>query len=212
MKKRLIMSIMLVGILFSSTNIFGAPNRKTKGAAVGAGVGAVIGQVIGKNTKGTVVGAAVGSLAGLGWGAYRDKQEREFNRRLGNKSQVRMSRKGENINLNLPGELTFPTDQYGIRPSFYGLLNEIAAVLMDYPETRIVVAGHTDSEGSADYNQTLSERRAQSIKSYLTRRGVRGNRISTIGYGEYEPVASNNNPKGRAQNRRVEIEILPYRQ
>ncbi|MDR3257993.1 MAG: OmpA family protein [Fusobacteriaceae bacterium] len=211
MRKKLISSIMLVSILFSSTNIFGAAQRRTKGAAVGAGVGAIVGQVIGKNTKGTVIGAAVGSLAGLGWGAYRDKQEGEFNKRLGRNSQVRISRKGENLNLYLPSGLTFDTDKHAVRPSFYRPLNEIANVLIDYPETRIIVSGHTDSDGSEHYNLELSERRAQSIKNYLTRRGVRGSRISTVGYGEYEPIASNRTTSGKAQNRRVEIEILPYR-
>jgi len=209
MTKKLITGFLISGLLLGSANTL-ARSSKGKGTLVGAGVGALVGQAVGKNTKGTLVGAAVGSLAGLGWGAYRDNQEKEFRSRLG-RGNVEVRRKGENLNLYLPGGVTFGTDQYKIRPAFYDALDDIADVLIRYPETRIVVAGHTDSDGSASYNLDLSERRAQSIKNYLVQRGVSSRRIRTVGYGESEPVASNNTERGKARNRRVEIDILPMR-
>jgi len=208
MNKKLISGLILAGVLAGCSSTGGGVNNKTKGTAGGAALGALVGQIIGKDTKGTVIGAAVGSLAGLGWGAYRDKQEAELRRQLEN-SEVEVSRKGENINLSLPGGVTFGNDQTAINSSFQGPLNSIAEVLVAYPETKLVVSGHTDSTGAASYNQDLSERRALSVKRYLVNRGVPSNRISTVGYGEDQPVASNNTAAGKAKNRRVEIEILP---
>ena len=210
MNKKIVTGFVLAGILAGCTSADGGLNNKTKGTAAGGAVGAIVGQIIGKDTKGTVIGAAIGSLAGLGWGAYRDKQEAELRKQLEN-SEVEVSIKGENINLSLPGGVTFGTDQTTIKSSFYGPLDSIAEVLIAYPETRLIVAGHTDSDGAASYNQDLSERRAASVRRYLINRGVPASRVSTVGYGESEPVASNNTAAGKARNRRVEIEILPIR-
>ena len=204
MNKKLISGIILTGILAGCSGV----NNKATGTAGGAAIGAIVGQIIGQDTKGTVIGAAVGSLAGLGWGAYRDRQEAELRRQLEN-SEVEVSIRGENINLSLPGGVTFGTDQTTINASFYGPLNSIADVLIAYPETRLVIAGHTDSTGSASYNQDLSERRAISVRNYLVGRGVPSSRVSTVGYGEVQPIASNSTEAGRSRNRRVEIEILP---
>jgi chemotaxis protein MotB len=207
MKKRMITVLLLVGLLFaSSANLFAT--RKGKGAIIGGIIGAGVGQAVGKNTKGTLVGAGVGTLAGLGWGAYRDNQEKALRTRLKG-SSVEVRRKGQNIQLYLPSGVTFGTDQYRIRSAFYGVLDDIADVLIDYPETRLIVAGHTDSDGTYSYNQELSEKRAISVKDYLRQAGVRSNRISVMGFGETEPIASNSSERGKARNRRVEIEIQP---
>ena len=186
----------------------GSVNSKTKGTAGGAAAGALIGQLIGKDTKGTLIGAGVGALAGLGWGAYRDRQEQELRERLKN-TEVQVSQNGDNLNLNLPGGVTFSTDSSNIVSSFYGPLNSIATVLVQYPETRIIVNGYTDNVGSASYNVSLSERRAASVRNYLIQQGVSARRISYVGYGMENPRATNSTAAGRAENRRVELEILP---
>lgn len=186
----------------------GSVNKKTSGVAGGAAAGALIGQLIGKDTKGTLIGAGIGALAGLGWGAYRDYQERELRERLRN-TEVQVTREGDDLNLYLPGGVTFATNSANIAPSFYGPLNSIASVLVQYPETRIIVNGYTDNTGSAQYNLDLSQRRASSVGAYLVAQGVSANRISTIGHGINNPRATNSTAMGRAENRRVEIQILP---
>ncbi|MDR1834727.1 MAG: OmpA family protein [Fusobacteriaceae bacterium] len=208
--KKIITAILLAGALFASANTYARVTKAGKGAAVGGIIGAGIGQAIGKNTKGTLIGAAAGTLVGASWGQYRENQEKEFSRRLRG-SGVEVNRRGENLQLYLPSGVTFGTDQYRIRSQFYGVLDDIADVLIQYPESRIIVAGHTDSDGSADYNQDLSEKRANSVKNYLRQQGVQSRRITAVGYGESEPVSSNSTARGKARNRRVEIEILPPR-
>lgn len=213
MSKKIIASLLLGASLVGCTaspfiNEEGNVNKKTSGTATGAAAGAIIGQIIGKDTKGTLIGAGIGALAGLGWGAYRDSQEKELRERLKN-TEVEVSRDGENINLNLPGGVTFATNSAEIVPSFYAPLNSIATVLTQYPETRIVVNGYTDNTGSAEYNLQLSQKRASSVKIYLMAQGVAANRITSVGYGKENPRATNATVEGRAENRRVEIQILP---
>lgn len=124
-------------------------------------------------------------------------------------SGVEVSRQGNNVVLNMPSHVTFATDSAQISPAFQDTLNQVAATITEYADTRVQVAGHTDSTGSTDYNQRLSERRAQAVANYLTGRGVASARISTVGYGETQPVASNDTPDGCQQNRRVEIVLSP---
>ncbi len=205
----LLLGLTLVGCTSSPfLDETGSVNKKTSGTAGGAAAGALIGQLIGKDTKGTLIGAGIGALAGLGWGAYRDHQEQELRERLKN-TQVQVSREGENLNLYLPGGVTFATNSANIAGSFYNPLNSIASVLTQYPETRIVVNGYTDNTGRPEYNLELSQRRANSVKDYLISQGVSANRITAIGHGINNPRATNSTPQGRAENRRVEIQILP---
>nr|WP_307775103.1 OmpA family protein [uncultured Cetobacterium sp.] len=211
--KKVICTILLAGSLFgacTTVDQYGNPyqSQTGTGTAGGAAIGALIGQAIGQDTKGTLIGAGIGALAGLGWGAYKDQQTRELRSRLQG-TNVTVSDRGDHINLNLPGGVTFPTDGYVIGTGFYGPLNDIAMVLRQYPETRIQISGHTDSTGSYAYNQQLSMKRAQSVATYFMRQGVAQGRISAIGYGPDRPVASNSTVSGRAQNRRVEVQIFP---
>lgn len=215
-KKALITSMAIVTLAGCTNNPFqdpytGGVNSKTTGTLGGAAVGALAGQLIGGNTKGTLIGAGIGALAGLGWGAYRDKQETELRERLRN-SNVEIRREGDYINLTLPGGVTFQTNSSTISTNFYEPLNSIASVLVQYPESRIEVLGFTDNVGSADYNLTLSQKRAGSVANYLTRRGVNTGRIAIRGYGANYFIATNDTPEGRALNRRVEIRILPPNQ
>lgn len=186
----------------------GSVNKKTSGTAGGAAAGALIGQLIGKDTKGTLIGAGVGALAGLGWGAYRDNQEKELREKLKN-TEVEVNREGDNLNLYLPGGVTFATNSANIASSFYSPLNSIASVLTQYPETRVIVNGYTDNTGSASYNLDLSQRRAASVRDYLISQGVASSRVTAVGHGIDNPRATNSTAEGRAQNRRVEIQILP---
>ena len=183
---KLICSVLLAGSLFGACTATGY-NNKTTGTAGGAAVGALIGQAIGQDTKGTLIGAGIGALAGLGWGAYKDQQTKELQARLQN-TQVKVTDEGNYINLNLPGGVTFPTNGYVIGNGFYGPLNDIASVLNQYPETRIVISGNTDNTGAYSYNMDLSVKRARSVADYLVRRGVNPNRITINGFGPDRPI------------------------
>jgi len=198
-----------------------APQTKTgKGAlygtAGGAAAGALAGQLIGKDTKGTLIGAAlgaaVGGLAGAGVGKYMDQQEADLNQALGQSQAAQVSREGDLLAITLKGDVTFDTDSTIVRPGLYNEIDRIAQVMVQYPETQIVVQGHTDSSGAADYNQRLSERRAEAVKNLLVQRGVSPYRVTSMGYGETMPVATNATPEGRQMNRRVEIRIKPNEQ
>jgi outer membrane protein OmpA-like peptidoglycan-associated protein len=179
----------------------------TKGAAIGAAAGAVVG-AIAKDGKGAVVGAAVGALAGGGIGHYMDQQEVELRRELEG-SGVSVTREGDQIRLNMPGNVTFDTDQTNIRPEFQPVLDSVVKVANKFDQTTLRVAGHTDSVGSDSYNQRLSEHRALSVKDYLALRGVAPQRLTAVGYGESRPLASNSTVEGRAANRRVELDLVP---
>lgn len=201
-----LLALTLVGC--SGADEIGGYGGRASGAAGGAAVGALIGQVIGQNTKGTLIGAGVGSLLGLGWGAYRDKQAAELKQKLKG-TEVQVTTEGENLNLNLPGGVTFASDSDRINPNFYTALNGIAQTLVAYPESRILIYGYTDSTGGDAHNQALSERRADSVAQYLVGQGVALSRITAAGFGKANPIASNSTEAGKQANRRVEIKIVP---
>ncbi len=188
------------------------PSRAQQGAAAGAVAGAVLGNLIGDSgenrTEATLLGAGVGALAGAAVGDYMDKQEAALRRDMEG-TGVEVEREGDRIQLNMPGNITFDTDRADIKPQFHGVLDDVADTLTDYPRTMVEVAGHTDSRGTADYNQRLSEQRANRVASYLVRQGVQSSRISAVGFGESVPIASNETAAGRQQNRRVEVTVIP---
>lgn len=194
------------------TNDPNDPNRTRTGALIGAGIGAVAGLLTGDDAverrQRALVGAGVGALAGGGIGAYQDRQEAALRRELAG-SGVDVVRQGDNITLNMPGNITFAFDSSNLQPQFYPILNNVADTLNEYNQTVIEVAGHTDSVGDAGYNQNLSVQRAQSVANYLSGRGVMQQRMIVTGAGETRPIASNDTEAGRAQNRRVEITIVP---
>ncbi len=183
------------------------------GAAIGAGLGALGGLVVGGGDKGrnALIGAAIGGLAGGAIGNYMDQQESELRAQLQG-TGVSVTRMGDRIVLNMPSNVTFATDQDQVIPPFYRTLDSVAIVLNKFNKTLIDVNGHTDSTGSLAHNQGLSERRAASVANYLASRGVDQRRMSTLGFGPSQPVASNATPDGRAQNRRVEVLIAPISQ
>ncbi len=185
--------------------------QKIANTAIGAGVGSAVGAGIGAlagGGDGALIGAAAGAAVGSGVGYYMDRQEAQLRARLEG-TGVRVVRQGDNLKLIMPGNITFATDSANISPQFYPVLDSVALVLKEFNDTSINVSGFTDSTGSDSYNQLLSERRANSVASYLVQRGVNHNRIQARGFGERYPVASNATAMGRAQNRRVEITIRP---
>jgi Outer membrane protein and related peptidoglycan-associated (lipo)proteins len=189
-------------------------NRRISKAAIGGVGGAVGGYLLGDLLGGRndrtekIVGAGIGALAGAGVGAYMDAQEKKLREQTAG-TGVDVVREGDELLLRMPSGITFATDQATVQPQFQTTLDQVASTLAEYPKTMIDVLGHTDSDGSEAYNQSLSERRAQAVANYLGRRGVDPIRIATMGYGETRPVASNETAAGKAQNRRVEIKIVP---
>ena len=196
------------------TNDPNDPNRTQRGALIGAGIGAVAGLLSGgdavERRQRAMVGAGIGALAGGGIGAYQDRQEAELRRETAG-TGIDVSRDGDVIKLNLPDGVTFDFAKYDLKPQFYPALNTIASTLKEYNPTIVEVSGHTDSIGSDAANQTLSERRANAVSSYLIGQGVQRERFEVVGMGERYPVASNDTDSGRALNRRVEIRLLPLR-
>jgi outer membrane protein OmpA-like peptidoglycan-associated protein len=187
--------------------------QQTSKAAKGAGIGAAAGAVVGLLTKGdklqnALIGAGVGAIAGGGVGYYMDVQEAKLRQQLEG-TGVSVTRMGDNITLNMPSSITFALNSADLNAQFYNALNGVTMVLKEYNKTVIEVAGHTDSSGSDQYNMQLSERRAQSVASYLSSQGVQSSRLITIGAGETRPVASNDTEQGRSANRRVEMTIVP---
>lgn len=185
------------------------PSKAATGAAVGAAAGAAVGALSGgKRGKRALMGAGAGAVAGAGVGYYMDVQEAKLRQQLEG-TGVSVSRTGDQIVLNMPGQITFATNRSEINPSFFDVLNSVALVLKEYDQTMVEVMGHTDSTGSEDYNWRLSEQRAASVSQYLMAQGLASSRIQSSGLGESYPIASNSTPEGRQLNRRVELTLSP---
>ncbi len=185
----------------------GTLNRTTQGAGIGALGGAAVGAIAG-GRKGALIGLGVGALSGGAVGRYMDRQQQTLEDELAD-SGVTVSREGDNLRLNMPGSLTFATGRDEVQPQFRPVLNDVANVLGEFDRTLIDVVGFTDSTGSADFNQELSQRRAQSVAGYLEGNGIMTERVATRGRGSDAPVATNATAQGREQNRRVEILLTP---
>ena len=184
-----------------------------KGAGIGAVTGAVLGAAVSSKKdrgKGALTGAAVGAAAGGGIGYYMDRQEKVLRQQLEG-TGVRVQRNGDNIKLIMPGNITFAFNSDQLEPNFIDPLDSVALVVKEYKDTAIEIKGYTDSVGSFEYNQQLSERRAQSVARQLQNQGVAAGRVRTSGYGPRYPIASNDTESGRAQNRRVEIDLIPLK-
>ena len=176
------------------------------GALAGAAAGALINHD--NRGKGALIGAAIGGASGAGYGYYADKQEAELRQSMQG-TGVEVQRQGDQIKLIMPGNITFATDSAEIVSNFYAPLNNLASSFKQFNQNSIEIVGFTDSTGSRQYNMDLSQRRAQSVATYLTAQGVDGTRLSTRGAGPDQPIASNATADGRAQNRRVEVNLRP---
>ncbi len=212
-------SIPLLAALLSSLLLLGACSSLSntqKGAAIGTGAGAAAGAAVGKAAGGTaegaIIGAVVGGTAGAIIGRRMDNKAEELDEELEN---AEVERVGEGIKVTFDSGLLFGFDSADIQGAAEQNLTEFATTMRDFEETNILIVGHTDSKGSADYNQNLSERRAQSAADFVSAKGISSDRIEIVGKGESEPVASNETEEGRQQNRRVEVAIYAskeYRQ
>jgi len=214
--KRFVMIPLALVVLAGSMAGCANMSRTERGAATGAGAGAIIGGVIGKATgstaKGAIIGAAVGGTAGAIIGAQMDKQAAELEEEL---EGAEVERVGEGIEVTFDSAILFAFDSAELSASARRNLSNLATNLQKYPNTDLVIVGHTDNVGSEEYNQRLSERRAASAANYLASQGVSRSRMTTVGRGESEPIASNATAEGRAENRRVVIGIFAndeYRQ
>lgn len=221
--KTLIIVVAIAGIL-----IAGCATKTQTGGAVGAGVGAAVGagagQAIGRDTSSTLIGAGIGAivggLTGAAIGNYMDKQEQSMRQAIANSEAATVRREQEIIQgarqqsvdvltVTFKSDYLFAVNSSTLLPGAQSELQRVATVIRQYPETNIQIAGHTDSTGSEDYNRRLSEQRAESVKTALIGMGVNPSRLTTLGYGESRPIASNNTEGGRQQNRRVEVRIVP---
>jgi outer membrane protein OmpA-like peptidoglycan-associated protein len=204
-KRTLVVAAMLASFGLSAC---ASMSNKERGAVIGAGTGAAIGGVIGNNTgstaRGAIIGAVVGGAAGAVIGHQMDQQAKEIDQSV---TGAKVERVGEGIQVTFDSGLLFDFDSDRIRSDAAANLNELANSLNKFPNSDLLIVGHTDSRGEDAYNQNLSQRRANAASAYLQGRGVPANRIRTSGRGETEPVASNDSESGMQQNRRVEIAI-----
>ena len=190
-------------------------NNTATGAIAGALGGAVIGYLTNTNNseegrKNALIGAGIGALGGAAVGQYMDRQQRALEAELSG-TGVGVARQGDNLVLRMPSDVTFASNQANVQSGFYPVLNDVAQVLNQYDQSVIDIIGHADSDGSDAYNLDLSRRRASSVASYLVDRGVLAGRLYVDGRGESQPIADNGTAAGKAQNRRVEILIRPFR-
>jgi len=187
-------------------------NRTGRGALIGAGIGAAVGLLSGDNAterrQRAMVGAGIGALSGAAIGHYQDEQERVLRERVAN-TGIGVARDGDNITLNLPDGITFDFNKTSLKPQFYPALGRVAGTLSEYNQTIVEVVGHTDSIGSDEVNNRISRQRAEAVANYLSSQGVQRERIEILGAGKRFPVADNSTDGGRAQNRRVEIRLIP---
>lgn len=183
------------------------------GTGIGAAVGAGLGQVIGGNTKSTLVGAGIGAaLGGVTGGAigrYMDNQEAALRQQFAASDAASIQRNADVLAVTFRGDVLYDVNSAVLKPGSYSEIDRVANVLVQYPQTNIQIAGHTDSTGSETYNQELSERRAMSVQNALVNRGVSPARMRTIGFGEGQPIADNATEAGRQLNRRVVVTIEP---
>jgi outer membrane protein OmpA-like peptidoglycan-associated protein len=219
--QKLILAMAVMAVFVSACETLDAYTREektssaTKGALIGAAAGVVVGLISGgdavERRQHALIGAGIGALAGGSIGYYMDKQEAELRAELEG-TGVSVVRRGDNITLNMPGNVTFATDSSDLSPAFFNVLNSVGKVLAEYEQTVVEVAGHTDSTGSDAHNQGLSQRRAMSVSAYLSAQGVIDQRLITLGMGEARPIADNSSASGRQANRRVEITMVPVTQ
>jgi len=190
------------------------PSKTTNGAVIGGALGAAIGALTGDggtdSRQRALLGAGIGALAGGGIGNYMDKQEAELRAELRG-TGVSVSRQGDRVVLNMPGDVTFPTGEARISPDFFAVLGSVARVVNKYNKTLVDVTGHTDNVGGRSYNYRLSETRATNVAHYLKDQRVDSRRFNVTGRGPDEPVSSNGSANGRQLNRRVTIQLSPLR-
>ena len=209
--------VALLGACTTTDPYSSTPRRNNTGTGVIAGAigGALLGYLTNtsdseEGRKNALIGAGIGALGGAAVGAYMDRQQRELEAQLSG-TGVGVARQGDNLILRMPSDVTFASNQSSINPGFYATLDDVAAVLNRYDQSIVDIIGHAVSDGAEDYNLNLSRQRASSVAQYLVSHNVLADRLYVDGRGESEPVATNATAEGKAQNRRVEILIRPFR-
>lgn len=204
----ILVSLILIPLMFSCAGPTQQQSGTKTGALIGAAGGALLGQAIGRNTTGTLVGAgigaAIGGIAGNQIGAYMDRQEQDLRSAMAASEAASIQREQNVLTATFKSGVLFDFDSSTLKPGSFSEMDRVAGVLNKYPQTMIRVEGHTDTKGSEEYNQVLSEKRAEAVKSALVQRGVISERIQTVGFGESQPISSDD-----AANRRVSIVIIP---
>jgi outer membrane protein OmpA-like peptidoglycan-associated protein len=204
----IVLSLAITVCIFSCAGQTQQQRGAKTGVLIGAATGAILGQVIGRDTEATVIGtgigAAFGGLAGHQIGAYMDRQEQELRSAMAASEAASVSRTQDVLTATFKGDVFFDFDSATLKPGAHAEIGRVADILTRYPQTTIRVEGHTDATGPETYNQQLSERRAEAVKNALVQRGVDPRRVYTVGFGESQPISSNN-----AVNRRVNIVIMP---
>lgn len=195
----------IVTVLALMLSVSGCSSNLRSGALGGAAAGAVIGGIASGSARGAIIGAAIGGAAGAAIGGVMDSQADDLQDKLPN---ARVERVGEGIQITFDSGILFDVGQANLRPAAQQNLSDLAASLEDYEGTDVVVFGHTDSTGGADLNQRLSEQRADGARAYLVAQGLEAERVSAVGRGPDDPIASNETSAGRQENRRVEIAIF----
>src|SRR5699024_3746228 len=207
--KRVSVLFLCLSMLAITTNSCKEWSKTAKGSVIGSSggalAGAIVGNIAGDTVTGAIIGAAVGGAAGAAIGHYMDRQAKELDKELKNADVERV---GEGIKITFDSGILFDCDSSELRPGMKDQIQELADVLQDYKKTKVIFAGHTDSVGDEDYNQKLSLRRAKSVARYAAENGIDPERFQITGYGETQPVATNETEQGRQQNRRVEIAII----
>ncbi len=216
MKKLVTVAVSSAFLLAACTSDPFTGERKASNTAVGGGIGALVGAGIGAliasdSRQGALIGAGIGALTGVAIGSYQDRQEAALRAQL-QSTGVSVTRVGNDIILNMPSNVTFDVARSEIKSEFFPVLNSVSAVLREFNQSLVDVIGHTDSDGSDESNQQLSLERANSVTVYLLGQQIDPRRLYSVGLGETQPIASNSTKAGKAQNRRVEIKIVPLTQ
>lgn len=205
--KKCIAAILLIALSLNSCKSW---NKTKKGAAIGAGAGAAAGAAIGKAANnntilGAIIGAAVGGAAGAAIGKYMDKQAEEIQRDV---EGAKVERVGEGIKITFDSGILFDVNSNKVKPEGEANITKLADILKKYDDTEVLIEGHTDSSGEDKYNDELSVKRANSVAELVKQKGIENSRLNTKGYGEKQPIATNETTEGKAQNRRVDIAIM----
>lgn len=204
-KNAILIAILSAVILISGCSASNTVKGGAIGTVGGGVVGGVIGNQLGNTTLGVIIGAVVGGTAGALIGNYMDKQAEEIKKDI---EGAKVERVGEGIKITFDSGILFMTNSSSLQSEAKLNISKLAKILNKYPDTNVLITGHTDSDGTEEYNQTLSEKRAKAVSDYAITQGIASSRISMVGLGETEPVASNDTPDGKKLNRRVEIAIF----